>query len=711
MTREEYVEHHLLKLFHTWTNFTILSGITIILVLAFLDLSVTPENFKTFLIYRIATATIFILIYIYNKKVISLKRLILSTLTGAISVSSMVALMIARYGGHASPYFGGVIVILIFLIAVCPPIRSRETLTGILYALIIYSLYIIPIIIYDKVTNMAFFVNANFFILASAASMSVLRHFIIKRLKNELSLQYDLEQQKQRLSLYTAELEKDVTQGKRALKNSEIRFMELFENANDGIVVMNRDGIIIDANKRFSEIIGFDRDSLIGTNIKIFEANSDDKESIMRKERLLKGESVIFEMEHFRRDGEKIELEVSSKVININGDAYIQSFYRDITEKKRLQSQLFQTQKMESMGILAGSIAHDFDNIITAINGNIEMFKSHNNLDDFGRQRINLIENSIKRAKHLIAGLLSFTKTSNYKIRTVDLNNVIEETIELMATMIKKKQIEVILQLNENVTVRGDNNQLSQVIMNLTINAIEAMPSGGKITISTSIHKLEKKSFDSILESGDYALLKFTDTGIGISPEIKERIFDPFFTTKKNGRGTGLGLSIVYRIIKEHGGTIAVESLPGSGTTFTIYLPLAKNDKIGQERPENYKILIVDDETEIVEFIKELLKSQGYTVMSLNNPLDAQKMGKEIKEIDLLITDIIMPNLNGKELIRYFKSINPSIKVIAISAHDIWNIGKRDSDIDVFVSKPFEGLYLLSVIKRVLNFDNLKIPD
>lgn len=282
---------------------------------------------------------------------------------------------------------------------------------------------------------------------------------------------------------------------------------------------------------------------------------------------------------------------------------------------------------------------------------------------------------------------------------------MIEETIELMRTTLTKKQIDVLLQLHEPASVRGDGNQLSQVIMNLAVNAIDAMSSGGKITISTSLLRSEDHSLNRLLESGDYVLLEFSDNGKGISPEIKDRIFEPFFTTKKEGHGIGLGLSIAYRIIREHGGTITVESVSGEGTTFKIYLPFIESYiKDNSTAQKIFKILIVDDEIEMLNFLNDLLESKGYGVLCLKDPLEAYEMDKEIiDEIDLLITDIMMPRINGKELIRHLKTIKTKIKVIAISAHDIWNIGKKDRDIDAFVSKPFEGLYLVSVIKRLID--------
>lgn len=718
MTKEEYIEYSILKLLHNWTNFALLSGTIIVLGLSILDLAVTSENLGTFLIYRFITASILLLTHLFNKRRTSWRHLHISGLIASISVSTMVALMIAKYGGHTSHYYGGIIIILIFVITVSPTMKKWEALPAIFYATLIYCIFVIPIIIYDTIINWAFFINANFFIIASAVSLIFIRHFIIKRFRNEFSLQYEMEQREKELSLYSELLKKEVTKKEAALETSETKFKELFENANDGIAVMNMNGIIIGINNRFLEITGFDRDSLIGTNIKILEVGGDKEENIIRRERVLKGEPVIFEMEHFRKDGEKIELEVSSKAINIDGEVYIQSFYRDITEKKRLQAQLFQAQKMESIGILAGSIAHDFDNIITSITGNIEMLKNNINLDKWVRQRVSLIENSTQRAKNLIARLLSFARKSHYQKRIINLNKVIEETIELMKTTLTKKGIEVDMCLNEDASaVTGDGNMLSQVIMNLAINAIDAMPFGGKLDISTSIYRSKGQEevgayrhMPLLLKTGNYVEFKLSDTGKGIPHNIKDRIFEPFFTTKREGQGTGLGLSIVYRIVKEHGGDITVDSFPGKGTTFKIYLPLAECHQSFQRGQQGQRILIVDDEIEMLNFVKDLLESRGYSVITMNDPLQVHKMDQEmINEIDLLITDIMMPHINGKELIRYFKSVKPSIKVIAISAHDIWNIGKRDSDINAFVGKPFEAIYLLSVVKRIIESQDLLV--
>jgi len=715
MTREEYIDKNLIDLLQRWANLAIISGSVVIIILSVLDYYVSPENFRIFLVYRIITASSLLISYYILNKNRSKKILFLSYFLDITIVSVMIALMISRYGGHESPYFAGMIIVLLLTVEIGPPVKNLgDFWTGLIYALPPILLYLIPILTYDTISNKAFFINANFFILTSAMSLIVIRHFIFKRFRNEFSLQYDLEEQKRQLSLYSEELREDVIRKRMELETSEQRFRELFENANDGVVVTDRNGVIINVNKRFCELTGFDKPSLIGTNIKILEARSEDGDPEKRIETILNGRALIFEVEHFMKDRELVQLEVSAKAININGETYIQYFYRDITEKKRLQKQLFQAQKMESIGILAGAIAHDFDNILTSIINNVQMIKNYSILDSRDKQRICIIEKSARRAEALISGLLSFSRKSTYKKRPVNLNEVIEDTLDLIHSMTSKKAIEIILNLSKPFTVSGDSNLLSQVIMNLLVNSIDAMPAGGKIIVSTTPYRNEGAAVPNpVLISGDYVLLSITDTGTGIPDEIRDRIFEPFFTTKGEGKRTGLGLSIVYRIVKEHDGVVTVESRPGRGTTFNIYLPVIEGPeeimppvKSGKRQE---RILVVDDNIDLLNFVKDLLESQGYNVLAISDPLLVYEIDKyDIETTDLLITDIIMPNKNGKELIRYLKGIKPSLKTITISAHDIWNIGKRDRDINAYISKPFEGVYLLTVVRRVLDSEAIE---
>jgi CheY-like chemotaxis protein len=248
--------------------------------------------------------------------------------------------------------------------------------------------------------------------------------------------------------------------------------------------------------------------------------------------------------------------------------------------------------------------------------------------------------------------------------------------------------------------------------MNIIVNAGDVMPNGGVITVSTSLVELGKDagSVHPLLGPGKHVVLRITDTGPGIPEAIRPRIFDPFFTTKAPGKGTGLGLAMVYGIVKDHGGTIDVRTAAGRGTTFEIHLPASDRLMPRLERPAappvagREKVLVVDDEEDIASFIKDVLESQGYKVLATTNPVYALDIFKEIKDtIDLVISDIVMPLVNGRELIGHFKLIKPSVKVVAISGYEAGIIDKKDKDINAFIRKPFEGIYLLTVVRRVLD--------
>ncbi|MCL4476757.1 MAG: PAS domain S-box protein [Nitrospirae bacterium] len=487
----------------------------------------------------------------------------------------------------------------------------------------------------------------------------------------------------------------------------------LFDNANDGIMIMNRDGIILNVNQKACDIHGFDRDTLIGTNIKLLETQENLDSYKERLERILNGEALLFETRHYRRDGNKVSLEISSKAIAVEGITYVQSFQRDITEKKRLQEQLFQSQKMESIGILAGGIAHDFNNILSAILGHAELLHEFSNLDDAGKEKVRIIENGARKAGQMISKLLSFARKGSFETVPLNLNDIVKDTVDLLERMMTKKNVAIKMEIDHTLpSIEGDANQLEQVVMNIMVNAGDVMPNGGVITVATSSVDLERDagSIHPLLAPGKYVVLKISDTGPGIPEEIRDKIFDPFFTTKGPGKGTGLGLAMVYGIVKEHQGVIDVRTKLGRGATFEIYLPMSGKLIPRLERPfvssmaGREKVLVVDDEEDIVSFIKDVLESQGYKVLATTNPVYALDIFKEIKDtIDLVISDIIMPLVNGRELIRHFKLIKPSVRILAISGYEAGIIDKKDKDINAFIRKPFEGIYLLSVVRRVLD--------
>ncbi|HUI46354.1 MAG TPA: PAS domain S-box protein [Nitrospirota bacterium] len=529
-----------------------------------------------------------------------------------------------------------------------------------------------------------------------------------------LSLEFDLSQDKEQLALYSQKLENLVAERTKELNKSEQWHRSLYENATDGILVLDKNGIILNANEKVCEMHGFSRDALIGAHIKLLEAETEKEKMTDRMRRILSGEAMVYETKHNRKDGSPIFVEASSKAITIDKEQFVQTFYRDITERKKLQEHLFQSQKMESIGVLAGGIAHDFNNILTAILGHIEIIRKNPVLDVKATNSLSVIEDASRRAGRMISKLLGFARKSKYELVPLNLNDVVYDTIKLLERVIDK-QIEMRVELDNHLPViQGDTNHIEQIVMNLIINARDAMPKGGKIVINTSVLDVKPDMWDvpQYIVPGQYVVLTISDTGIGIPESVRNKIFEPFFTTKERGKGTGLGLSMVYGAVKEHKGYITVASEVGVGSSFTIYLPAFTQAPAALPVPEattalrgDETLLVVDDEVALLKSIQDALENHGYKTFAMNDSIDALAIfGKIPQEIALVITDIAMPNMDGKELIKKIKEIKPEIKILAMSGHTKY-IADKDGirEIDGFLKKPFESHYMLSVVRRILD--------
>ena len=701
-----YLEEQFLKQSQFWINRLLILGIILFLMLGFMDYFVTPENFRRFLVYRLGISAILaFLCYLNNLKRSKYYQYIIITAIVTLPAAT-IELMVLSLGGHKSLYYAGMNLLIIAVLGTIPFNQSL----AILLAVIIYVIYIVPILLLDKITDFPYFLASNFFIFATFAITFAWRILIHKSILNELSLKYDLEEGKNKLEEYSGNLEGLVVKRTMELSASEQRHRELFENANDGIAVIDKNGTIVDVNKRFCDIHGFGKNVLAGTHFGILEVKDNEGEKEERMRRIQSGESFVYEAAHYKRDGSTILFEVSSKAINIGGELYIQSFYRDITEKKQLQGQLLQSQKMESVGTLAGGIAHDFNNIVAIILGHISLLNDCAGLDDKAKQRVRIIENSARKAGQIVSKLMSFSRKASFEILPVNLNNIIKDTVELCETMARSRKVAIKMETGDNIPcIHGDSNQMEQVLMNLFVNAMDAMPDGGTIIIRTEFVEIERNNHvHPLLSSGKYILIKVTDTGTGIPEEIKDKIFNPFFTTKGPGKGTGLGLAMVYGIVKEHKGVLNVKSKTGKGTTFEIYLPpsdAAIHEVVKTSNhllTANARILVVDDEKDMLNFMKEIIEGAGYKLLAADNPYYALEIFGEVADnIDLVITDIVMPLMDGRKLIKHFKTFKPAIKAIAISGYDAAR-NREDADIDAFISKPFEKDSLLSAIRKVL---------
>lgn len=708
MDRELYIKDKIDQLSKYWYGIASSIGASLFLSLGIMDYFSAPEHFTRFLLYRLGVSLLLLVSFFINRKLKSKYRTALFTYAIIISAAA-IELMVLDFGGHRSTYYVGFIILVICVLGLIP-MNLPLSLLGIS---IIYSIYLIPILILDPIVDFRTFFTANSFLISFFAIAVVWRYSSQKNLIKTLGLQYDLDQEREKLAKYSTQLEQLVAERTRELNKSNVMLNSLFENAGDGIMIIDRDGIILSANHRACEIHGFDKGALIGANIGLLEPEENKQICRERMERLFNGESLVFETQHYKKDGSRVSLEISSKAVEVDGSLLIQSFHRDITEKKRLQKQLFQSQKMESIGALAGGIAHDFNNILSAILGNAQLLYEFSDLDESSKRKVRVIENSSRRAGQMVSKLLSFARQGSSESFPLNLNAVIRDTIELIERMMMKRNIEIKMEIDNTIpSINGDSNRLEQVIMNLVVNAADAMPDGGLITIATSPVTLGRDAsrIHPLLAPGKYVVLKVADTGSGIPDAIRDRIFDPFFTTKGPGKGTGLGLAMVYGIVKDHKGIINVESRAGKGTTFDIYLPASERPVFKSEEAAVHstagreKLLVVDDEEDVLTVIKDILETQGYKVVATTNPVYALDLFKELHDtIDLVITDIVMPLVNGRELIRHFKIIKPALKVIAISGYDARNTGKREKDIDAYIRKPFDGLYLFSIVRKVLD--------
>jgi len=512
---------------------------------------------------------------------------------------------------------------------------------------------------------------------------------------------------------------RDITGRKHAedeLRRSEERFRFLIEKSPMGIGLLDKDNNYRYVNPKFIEMFGYRREE-ISTGKAWLRKAYPDKEYrnlvianwIYNMETAGIGEARIQTHDVQCSDGSKKTIKFSGVTME-TGDQII--FFEDITEQKRLESQLVQAQKVESLGTLAGGIAHNFNNLLMGIQGNSSLMMLDMNEDHPYYVRLKNIEKLVQSGAKLTYQLLGYARAGNYEIRPISLNQLIIETSDTFSTA--RKEIRVHLDLNEDgCGIIADQSQIEQVLLNLFVNAADAMPTGGDLYLATDyINTANLKDSLYNPKPGDYVVLNVRDTGIGMDKEVLSRIFDPFFTTKGLGRGTGLGLASVYGIIKAHGGYIDVESKKGQGSVFRILLPKSKRPlTYGKSAPAEMKkgsgtVLIADDEPMVLDVAVQFLQALGYNVIPAKGGIEAVEVYRSKKDkIDLVILDLIMPDMGGGEVYNEIKAVNPDAKVILSSGYSMEG---QATDIlgrgcNGFMQKPFEMETLSGEIKRVLN--------
>jgi PAS domain S-box-containing protein len=499
----------------------------------------------------------------------------------------------------------------------------------------------------------------------------------------------------------------------------EERFRELFENASDLVFTCDWSGQITQVNQTVERLTGYRREEALKMSVLQWVAPEDEARlrEALQQQRAGKSQ-VVVPVGLMARNGHRLHLELSACPLYRDGQAVeVLAIARDTTERRNLEEQLRQSQKMEAVGQLAGGVAHDFNNILTAVLLQLGILQGEDSLAPELREGLAEIESSAKRAATLTRQLLMFSRRQVLQSQTLDLNALLGNLLKMLRRLIGEQ---ITLEFNSapgDLWIRGDPGLLEQVVVNLVVNARDAMPKGGRITLATQAVKLEAPDCARNAEArpGDFICLRVADTGYGMDAATQERIFEPFFTTKGVGKGTGLGLATAYGIVKQHNGWIEVNSSLGQGSAFRVFLPgtavpeSAKHDSAAQPPlPQGHEtILLVEDAEDVRHTLGLMLRRFGYRVVEAGNSEEALALWPQERErIALLLTDMVMPgHLNGQELLRKLRLDKPSLKCVLMSGYsrELVDEGLSVQAETTFLSKPFEPAVLAEQIRHCMD--------
>jgi two-component system cell cycle sensor histidine kinase/response regulator CckA len=523
----------------------------------------------------------------------------------------------------------------------------------------------------------------------------------------------------------------DITERKRAedeLRRQEERYRTLVEQVPLVIYVDRLDDVSsnVYTSPQVGAILGYDAAEWQDNPSMFVELlHPDDRERVLAEHARVRdsGEPLETEYRLVARDGRVVWFRDGGIVLRgeTGEPRYLQGYLLDITaekesaeERARLEEQLRQSQRMEAVGRLAGGIAHDFNNLLTAIQGYSDLALARLPEHDDLRHELEEIRRAADRAAQLTRQLLAFGRRQMLQPKVLDLNTIVSE-MESMLRRLIGEDVELVTVLDPTLgTVRADPSQLQQVLMNLVVNARDAMPRGGRLTVETWNTEIKHGTMRErvALQHGPYALLSVTDTGDGMDAEIRERIFEPFFTTKEAGDGSGLGLATVYGIVKQSGGYIWVDSAPGEGTSFRIYLPL--DGRPAEEPPERAEpdpapprgaetVLLAEDEDSVRTMVRRVLEEQGYTVLAAASGKEALDLASSHNGvIDLVLTDVVMPGMDGGELVQAVRRLRPDVGSICMSGYAEGSVRPEMLGETTFLQKPFSPSALTRIVRQVL---------
>ncbi len=482
-------------------------------------------------------------------------------------------------------------------------------------------------------------------------------------------------------NLYVIFQQVQLFRARKQIAEREELFRLITENAADMIAVVDGNGNRLYNSPSYQRLLGYSPEELQRSR-GIEQVHPDDRQKVIEAaieaQRSGVGRSLEYRIRH--KDGHWVPLESTASVVKSSGGGVekLVIVNRDVTERKDLEKKLLLSEKLEAIGKLSGGVAHDFNNLLGVILGYSSELQKRIPPDDPYREAVDEIQNAGKRAASLTQQLLAFSRKQVFEPQILDLRTIVTEAAKMLDRLIGEDITLDIIPVQQIGMVKADRGQIERVILNLAVNARDAMPQGGTITIEMEDVELDESNLTpgSVIAPGSYVLLKVTDTGCGMDAELQSHIFEPFFTTK--GQGTGLGLATVYGVVKQSGGDIAVESSPGKGATFRIYLPRVSEpvEKIHIVEPsgriilEHRTVLLVEDERTLRKLTRKMLTDVGLTVLEAENGLQAIEMAERTESpIDLLLTDIVMPGMSGWALAETLSSLRPEMRVLYMSGY------------------------------------------
>jgi len=511
----------------------------------------------------------------------------------------------------------------------------------------------------------------------------------------------------------------DITE-RRMVAEAQRRLFTAVEQAAEAVIITDATGIIQYVNPAQEILSGYSSDELIGQTPNIFKSDEYDDSFYWNLWATINAGNVWSgRFINRKKDGTKYHEDASiSPVYDESGKlTNFVAVKHDVTKQLLLQEQLFQSQKMEAIGTLAGGFAHDFNNKLQIIKGYLNLVLFNKNLPDTVRSDLELIKEDVNSSAELITGMMVFSRKASVKLESLNLNNLVAHFRSVLSPVMPK-MINIDIVLTDDIwTINAVPNQIDQILMNLAVNARDAMPDGGRLTIQTRNVVLDDDYclHDPVVKPGRYVLIEVSDTGTGMDKETANHIFEPFFTTKESGKGTGLGLSVVYGIVDQHGGRIICDSEPSVGTSFSIYFPAIQEAPVEQysenkepPRGQGETILVVEDEPGFLKIASRLLMEANYRVIKASNGKDALELyEKHREEIGLVVLDLLMPVMGGKECLQALLSMDPRARVLLVSGFTQDGETKEalDSGARGFIGKPFDIPQFLEKIRTIIDDD------